>query len=102
MLDGNHTDGLALEKSNWAIPIDEPPYYAYAVTGGITFSFGGVKTDTDASVIDTRDTTISGLFAAGNSTGGLFYDNYPGGTAQTNAAVYGKIAAESADGYIRS
>lgn len=102
VLDGNHTDGLALEKSNWAIPIDEPPYYAYAVTGGITFSFGGVKTDTDASVIDTRDTTISGLFAAGNSTGGLFYDNYPGGTAQTNAAVYGKIAAESADGYIRS
>ncbi|MCO8246763.1 MULTISPECIES: FAD-dependent tricarballylate dehydrogenase TcuA [unclassified Haladaptatus] len=102
VLDSNRTDGLALEKSNWAIPIDEPPYYAYAVTGGITFSFGGVKTDTDASVIDTRDTTIPGLFAAGNSTGGLFYDNYPGGTAQTNAAVYGKIAAESADGYIRS
>ena len=101
-LDGNSTDGLALEKSNWAIPIDEPPYYAYAVTGGITFSFGGVKADTDASVIDTRDTAIPGLFAAGNSTGGLFYDNYPGGTAQTNAAVYGKIAAESADRYIQS
>jgi len=53
-------------------------------------------------VIDTRDGSIPGLFAAGNSTGGLFYDNYPGGTAQTNAAVYGKIAAESADTYIRS
>jgi tricarballylate dehydrogenase len=99
-LDGNGTAGLDLEKSNWAIPVDEPPYFAYAVTGGITFSFGGVKTNTDASVIDTRDGSIPGLFAAGNSTGGLFYDNYPGGTAQTNAAVYGKIAAESADTYI--
>ncbi|WP_231186555.1 FAD-dependent tricarballylate dehydrogenase TcuA [Haladaptatus sp. DYF46] len=101
-LDGNNTDGLNTEKSNWAIPIDEPPYFAYAVTGGITFSFGGVKTDTEASVIDTRDGSIPGLFAAGNSTGGLFYDNYPGGTAQTNAAVYGKIAAESTDAYIQS
>ncbi|WP_423747072.1 FAD-dependent tricarballylate dehydrogenase TcuA (plasmid) [Haladaptatus sp. SPP-AMP-3] len=100
-LDGNATDGLPLEKSNWAIPIDEPPYYAYAVTGGITFSFGGVKIDTDATVIDTRDRSIPGLFAAGNSTGELFYDNYPGGTAQTNAAVYGKIAAESADTHVQ-
>ncbi|EFW90201.1 tricarballylate dehydrogenase [Haladaptatus paucihalophilus DX253] len=100
-LDGNATDGLPLEKSNWAIPIDEPPYYAYVVTGGITFSFGGVKIDTDATVIDTRDRSIPGLFAAGNSTGELFYDNYPGGTAQTNAAVYGKIAAESADTHVQ-
>ncbi|WP_435156691.1 FAD-dependent tricarballylate dehydrogenase TcuA [Haladaptatus sp. DFWS20] len=101
-LDGNSTDGLALNKSNWAIPLDEPPYYAYAVTGGITFSFGGVKIETDGAVIDTRDKSIPGLYAAGNSTGGLFYDNYPGGTAQTNAAVYGKIAAESADEYLQS
>ncbi|WP_266082776.1 FAD-dependent tricarballylate dehydrogenase TcuA [Haladaptatus caseinilyticus] len=101
-LDGNSTTGLSPEKSNWAIPIDEPPYYAYAVTGGITFSFGGVKIDTDGTVIDTADRSILGLYAAGNSTGELFYDNYPGGTAQTNAAVYGKIAAESASQYIQS
>lgn len=100
-LDGNNTDGLMPPKSNWALPIDTPPYYAYAVTGGITFSFGGVKINTSAEVIDTRGETIPGFYAAGNSTGGLFYDNYPGGTAQMNAAVYGKIAAETADEYLQ-
>lgn len=99
-LDGNQINAVSPPKSNWAIPIDEPPYYVYAVTGGITFSFGGVAITTDAQVLDTRREPIHGLYAAGNSTGGLFYDNYPGGTAQTNAAVYGKIAAESATEYL--
>lgn len=101
-LDGNSATSVTPSKSNWALPIDEPPYYAYAVTGGITFSFGGVQVDTSARVIDTADRVIPGFYAAGNATGGLFFDNYPGGTAQTNAAVYGKIAAESADSYIET
>lgn len=101
ILDGNSAESITPSKSNWAVPINEPPYYAYAVTGGITFSFGGVQINTDAEVIDTYDSVIPGFYAAGNSTGGLFYDNYPGGTAQTNAAVYGKLAAESADSYLQ-
>lgn len=100
-LDDNNTDGVAPPKSNWALPIETPPFYAYAVTGGITFSFGGVEITTDAEVVDTRGATIPGFYAAGNSTGGLFYDNYPGGTAQMNAAVYGKIAAETATEYLQ-
>ena len=96
VLDGNSATTISPSKSNWALPLNDPPYYAYEVTGGITFGFGGVKIDTDARVIDTRGKSIPGLYAAGNATGGLFYDNYPGGTAQMNAAVYGKIAAESA------
>jgi tricarballylate dehydrogenase len=99
-LDGNSAATISPPKSNWALPIDKTPYYAYAVTGGLTFSFGGVNITTDAEVVDTRDDVIPGFYAAGNSTGGLFYDNYPGGTAQTNAAVYGKIAAEAADVYL--
>lgn len=100
-LDGNSTDKLTPPKSNWALPLDTAPYYAYAVTGGITFSFGGVEITTDAEIIGTRGATIPGFYAAGNSTGGLFYDNYPGGTAQMNAAVYGKIAAETATEYLQ-
>ncbi|MGM0717928.1 MAG: FAD-dependent tricarballylate dehydrogenase TcuA [Halobacteriota archaeon] len=96
-LDGNRTTGLDLEKTNWALPIDEPPFYGYAVTGGITFGFGGVKTDTRARVVDTIGRPIENLYVAGNTTGGLFFDNYPGGTGLSNAAVYGKIAAEEAD-----
>lgn len=61
----------------------------------MTFTFGGVAITPDAEVLDTTDSVIPGLFAAGNSTGGLFYENYPGGTGLTNAAVFGKVAAES-------
>ncbi|MFB6157109.1 MAG: FAD-dependent tricarballylate dehydrogenase TcuA [Haloferacaceae archaeon] len=100
--DPEHLDGTSADesldppKSNWAVPLDEPPYVGYPLTGGITFAFGGVDTTTDARVLDTRERPIPGLYAAGNSVGGLFYDNYPGGTGLTNAAVYGRIAAESA------
>lgn len=96
VLDGNETEGLDLPKSNWALPIDEPPFTGYPVTGGMTFAFGGVAINTDAEVLDTRDEPIPGLYGAGNATGGLFYENYPGGTGLTNAAVFGKIAAENA------
>lgn len=95
-LDGNAATDIAPPKSNWAIPLETPPYYAYAVTGGITFTFGGVDQSPDAEVLDTTGHPIDGLYAAGNSTGGLFYDNYPGGTGLTNAAVFGRIAGERA------
>ncbi|PGF13920.1 tricarballylate dehydrogenase [Natrinema sp. CBA1119] len=100
VLDGNATEGLELPKSNWALPLDEPPYTAYPVTGGMTFSFGGVAITPDAEVLDTTDTVIPGLYGAGNVTGGLFYNNYPGGTGLTNAAVFGKVAAETAAEYV--
>ncbi|SEH13473.1 tricarballylate dehydrogenase [Natronorubrum sediminis] len=102
VLDGNATDGLELPKSNWALPLEEPPYTGYPVTGGMTFGFGGVAITPDAEVLDTTDTVIPGLYAAGNVTGGLFYNNYPGGTGLTNAAVFGKVAAESVAEYLES
>jgi len=95
-LDGNQATGIEPEKSNWALPLDDPPYTGFPVTGGMTFSFGGVAITPDAEVLDTRDEPIPRLYAAGNCTGGLFYNNYPGGTGLTNAAVFGKIAAETA------
>lgn len=100
VLDGNETTGVTPSKSNWALPADDPPFYAYAVTGGITFAFGGVATTEDAEVLDTRDRVIPGLYAAGNSVGDLFYDNYPGGTGLTNAAVFGRIAGEKVAEYV--
>jgi tricarballylate dehydrogenase len=100
VLDGNATDGVEPEKSNWALPIDESPYHGYRVTGGITFGFGGAATDDRARALDTIDRPIPGLYVAGNTTGGLFFDNYPGGTGLTNAAVFGRIAAEEAAGLL--
>jgi tricarballylate dehydrogenase len=94
--DGRCTRGLAIDKSNWANVIDEPPFEAYAVTCGITFTFGGVKIDKDARVLDTDGAPIPGLYAAGEMVGGLFYFNYPGGTGLMAGAVFGKIAGASA------
>lgn len=94
--DGRKTVGLAVPKSNWANPIDEPPFEAYAVTCGITFTFGGVKVDTSARVIDVDGKAIPGLYAAGEMVGGLYYFGYPSGSGLMSGAVFGRTAGRSA------
>jgi len=94
--DGRRTEGLAIPKSNWANTLDTPPFEAYAVTCGITFSFGGLRIDTGARVISTDGGTIPGLYAAGELVGGIFYFNYPGGTGLTSGSVFGRIAGDNA------
>jgi tricarballylate dehydrogenase len=94
--DGRSTSGLAVPKSNWASTIDEPPFEAFPVTCGITFTFGGVRTDRDARVLDVDGAVIPGLYAAGELVGGLFYFNYPGGSGLMAAAVFGRIAGRAA------
>ena len=94
--DGRGTRGVSIPKSNWANTIDQPPFEAYAVTCGLTFTFGGLKIDTGARVIDTDGVPIRGLYAAGELVGGIFYFNYPGGTGLMNGAVFGRIAGTSA------
>ena len=94
--DGRCTQGLAVPKSNWANPIDTPPFEAYAVTCGITFSFGGLQINDDAQVMSVDGLPIAGLYAAGELVGGLFYFNYPGGTGLMSGAVFGRIAGRAA------
>src|ERR1700736_3976413 len=94
--DGRGTPGLAVPKSNWANTIDTPPFEAYAVTCGITFTFGGLRIDTSGRVLDAGEQPIPGLYAAGELVGGLFYFNYPGGTGLMAGAVFGRIAGTSA------
>jgi tricarballylate dehydrogenase len=94
--DGRRTDGLAINKSNWANTIDQPPYEAYGVTCGITFTFGGLRINNDAEVLNTDYQPIRGLYAAGELVGGIFYFNYPGGSGLISGAVFGKIAGTSA------
>jgi tricarballylate dehydrogenase len=94
--DGRGTRGLAVAKTNWANTIDTAPFEAYAVTCGVTFTFGGLKVSNDAQVLHTDGSTIGGLYGAGEIVGGLFYHNYPGGTGLVSGAVFGKIAGGSA------
>ncbi len=94
--DGRCTVGLPIPKSNWSIVLDQPPFEAYAVTCGVTFTFGGLKIDKDGRVIDTDGGPIPGLYAAGELVGGLFYFNYPGGTGLMSGMVFGRIAGTGA------
>jgi tricarballylate dehydrogenase len=94
--DGLATSGLPIDKTNWAQRFDQPPYEAYAVTTGITFTFGGLKITAEAQVEDTSRRTIPGLFAAGEIVGGLYYHNYASGTGLMAGAVFGRIAGRNA------
>jgi tricarballylate dehydrogenase len=95
--DGKRTEGITPPKSNWALPLDTPPYVGFAVTCGITFTFGGLRIDArSAQVQDTEDRPIPGLFAAGELVGGLFYHNYAGGSGLMAGAVFGRLAGEHA------
>ena len=94
--DGRCAEGLAIPKSNWANPIDAPPFEAYAITCGVTFTFGGLRITSEGQVVDTNHEPIPGLYTAGEMVGALFYFNYPGATGLTSGAVFGRIAGRSA------
>ncbi len=95
VLDGRGTRGLGLPKSNWATKLDTPPFEAFAVTCGVTFTFGGLRINRNGQVLDTDLRPIPGLYAAGELVGGIFYFNYPGGTGLINGSVFGRIAGAS-------
>jgi tricarballylate dehydrogenase len=95
--DGKSTTGLSPAKSNWAQPLDTPPFDAYATTCGITFTFGGLRVDKDSGqVLNVHFHPIPGLYTAGEMVGGLFYFNYPSGTGLVSGAVFGRLAGASA------
>ena len=102
ILDGMHTKGLQLPKSNWAQKLDAAPFVCYPVTGGITFSFGGLKIDNQGRVLDSGWRPIVGLYTCGEMVGNVFHDNYPGGTGLTSGAVFGRLAGTSAARYAQS
>ncbi len=95
-LDGRTTKGLFLNKTNWANRLDTPPFKAYPVCCGITFTYGGLKVDGGARVLDENDRPIPGLFACGELVGGVFINGYPGGSGLTSGAVFGRLAGSSA------
>ncbi len=94
--DGRTTEGLTLNKTNWANVLDTPPYRAYPVTGGITFTYGGVKVNKKGQVLDQNDVPIAGLFACGEMVGGVFFYGYPGGSGLTSGTVFGRYAGQAA------
>ncbi|MBI3938743.1 MAG: FAD-dependent tricarballylate dehydrogenase TcuA [Betaproteobacteria bacterium] len=95
--DGKCTVGIEPPKSNWAQPLDTPPFEAYATTCGITFTFGGLRIDKESGqVLDVHLNRIPGLYCCGEMVGGLFFFNYPSGTGLVSGAVFGRLAGTNA------
>ena len=98
--DGKRTQGIEPAKTNWALRLDQPPFVAYGVRCGITFTYGGVMVN-DAGRCCADGTPIPGLYAAGEITGGIFYHNYPSGSGLMLGAVFGRIAGTKAAAFVR-
>ena len=96
MKDGRSALGLTIPKSNWSLALDTAPFVAYAVTCGITCTYGGVKVNTQGQVMDEADRPIAGLYAAGEMVGGLYYVKYAGGIGLTAGSVIGRFAGAHA------
>jgi tricarballylate dehydrogenase len=96
ILDGRRTVGLAIDKTNWALAIDSPPFYAYPLRPGITFTYLGLKVDRDARV-HFADGPIANLFAAGEiMSGNVLTAGYLAGFGLTIGTVFGRIAGTGA------
>jgi tricarballylate dehydrogenase len=94
-LDGLAAAGIQPRKSNWAIPINSPPYLCYPVIAGNVFTFGGLKVNRNAQVLTNDGEPICGLYAAGE-TMGIYFGNYTGSTSVLRGAVFGHIAGKHA------
>jgi tricarballylate dehydrogenase len=94
--DGRAATGIVPPKSNWAHRFESPPFVAFAVTCGITFTFGGLRIDPDGRVLDARSAPLPGLYACGEIVGALFHHNYPGGSGLTAGTVFGRRAGATA------
>ena len=101
--DGLGTEGLALAKSNWALPFSTPPFLAVKVACGITFTFGGLAVDPKSAAVisETTGEKVEGLFCVGEMMGGLFHGNYPGGSGLMSGAVFGRRAGRAAASLVR-
>jgi tricarballylate dehydrogenase len=90
-LDGLRTERLAIRKSNWARPLSQGPFKAYPIVCSVVFTFGGLRVNDRAQVVNLQGDAIPGLYAAGE-TMGLYYGNYTGATSVLKGLVFGRLA----------
>ena len=101
VLDAKSAVGQDPPRSNWAQQLDTPPFRAYPVTGGITFTYGGLRVGGAGEVLRDDGSAINGLFTCGELVGGVFFGGYPGGSGLTSGAVFGRRAGAGAAAFTR-
>jgi tricarballylate dehydrogenase len=96
-LDGCHTEGLTPPKTHWAVALDKPPFYAYSLRPGITFTYLGVQVDEEARILMADGSRSSNMFAAGEiMAGNILGQGYMAGFGMTIGTVFGRIAGAEA------
>jgi tricarballylate dehydrogenase len=102
-LDGAATRGLTPPKSNWARPLDHPPFYGLPLRPGITFTYLGVAVDDSARVLERNGRPFPNIYAAGEiMSGNILTSGYLGGFGLTLGSVFGRLAGREAAGYARA
>jgi tricarballylate dehydrogenase len=97
VLDGCRTNGLHPDKTNWAQRLDTPPYLAYPLRPGITFTYLGVKVNERATIVMSDGRTAPNMFAAGEiMAGNILGKGYLAGFGMTIGTVFGRIAGSEA------
>ena len=92
VLDNCHTQGISPAKTHWALRLEKPPYRAYPLRPGITFTYLGVKVDDHAQVLGFDNVYAAGEIMAGNVLG----QGYVAGIGMTIGTIFGRIAGEKA------
>jgi tricarballylate dehydrogenase len=96
-LDGNRTQGLAPDKTNWARTVDKPPFYGYPLRPGITFTYLGLRVNDKAQVLMDNGQPAGNLFASGEiMAGNILGRGYLAGFGMTIGTVFGRIAGQEA------
>ena len=98
-MDGKKTSGITPPKSNWAEPIETPPFSGFPMTAQVKFTFGGLKVDPDGRVLNTNEEPIPGLYAAGEITG--LYHKHPPATSVLRANTFGRIVGTTSPNHSR-
>ena len=96
VLDDCRTEGLDINKTHWARTIDTPPFKAYLLKPGITFTYLGVAVDKEARVLMESGEVSTNIFAAGEiMAGNILGKGYLAGIGMTIGSVFGRIAGEN-------
>ncbi|HUY56366.1 MAG TPA: FAD-dependent tricarballylate dehydrogenase TcuA [Candidatus Micrarchaeaceae archaeon] len=96
-LDGRSTQGLTVPKTNWAVPLDQPPYFAFPLRVGLSFTYFGLAVDEWARVLGTDGRPWNNVFAAGETMmGNVLGRGYLAGIGLTIGSVFGRIAGRAA------
>jgi tricarballylate dehydrogenase len=95
--DGRRTNGLAPDKTNWARPLDTPPFTGFPLRPGITFTYMGVAVDENATALMSDNCAAANIYAAGEiMAGNVLGEGYLAGTGMTIGTVFGRKAGEAA------